>query len=155
VKRLWDWIKGLLSSNSPFVFHKESFREYKEGRIATEVTQRVYRRRRYLRRVYWYGTVHVKMQVVGVRLIYRIPGNGAVLGKAIYASEHYALRRDVDYVFLLRHLLFLLDTCNLTVEEQVFLESVKEVFMEMWPPCSNLDINGCVYDTKNNCDRIS
>jgi hypothetical protein len=95
------------------------------------------------------------MQVMGVRLIYRIPGNGEVLGKALFASENYALRRDADYVFLLRHLLFLLDTCNLTVEEQMFLKSVKEVFMEMWPPCSNLDINVCVYDTKNNSDRIS
>jgi hypothetical protein len=155
MKRLWSWVKGFFSADSPFVFHRENLREYGGGRLVAEVTQRVYRRRRYLRRVYWYGTVHVRMRVFGVRLIYRAPGNGSVLGKVIYASENYALRRDVDYVFLLRHLLFLLETCNLSVEEQLFLSSLKEVFMEMWPPRSNLDIQVCVYDTKNGCNRIS
>lgn len=154
MKRLWSWFKSFFSADSPFVFHKENLREYREGRLVAEVTQRVYRRRRYLRRVYWHGAVHVQMWVAGVRLIYRVPGNDAVLGKMFYASENYALRRDADYVFLLRHLLFLIDTCNLTVEEQLFLSSLKEVFMEMWPPRSNLDIQVCVYDTKNDCNRI-
>lgn len=155
MKRLWDWMRSFFSSDSPFVFYKENRREYREGRIGADVTQSVYRRRRYLRREYWHGTVHVKMQLMGIRLVYRMQGEGAVLGKVLYATENYVLRRDVDYVFLLRHLLFIAETCNLTQEEEQFLSGLKEVFMEMWPPQSNLDIQVCLYDTKNGCNRVS
>jgi len=155
MKRLWKWVRSFFSSDSPFVFYKQNLKKYGEGRLAVQITQRIYRRRCYLRRIYWYGTIHVKMRVVGVRLIHHVPGYGEVLGKVLYATEDYVLRRDMDYIFLLHHLLFLRDTCNLTNGEQLFLLRLKEVFMELWPPHSNVNIQVCVYDTQNGCDGIS
>jgi len=156
MKRLWMWIKGLFPSSTGYRFLRHSVKSYKKERIAIRIEQRIYRRWRCLRREYWHGTVHVTMRVVGVRLVYRLDVmDKPFLGMVLEATEEYSLRRDADYVCLLRHLLFMQDACDLSEEEKEFLSNFKLFVMAMWPPRSNLDIRDCIYGAENACNRLS
>jgi len=157
MKRLWVWLGNFVYPSVMYRFVRKSKYKYKEGRISVLVKQRVYRRGRYIKREYWYGTVHVTLRVLGVRLLYRPldDSNEPVVGKMLSATEEYSLRRDADYVCLLRHLLFMQETCDLTEVESVCLHRFKMIVMLMWPPCSNLDIKVCRDEFESTCDRIS
>ena len=157
MKRFWIWLGDFFcSSSSRYRFLQQRSYEYKEGRIAVFVAQRTYRRWRYWRREYWYGAVHVKIRVVGIRLIYRsLEHDEEILGKVLAASEEYTLRRDADYVYLLRHLLFMNEACNLTEAERTFASNLKTVIMLLWPPRSSLDIRVSNDAFKNLSNRLS
>lgn len=155
MKRLWVWIKDFCTRATVYRFLRTSAKRYKSGRIAISVSQQVYRRRQFFKKEYWHGVVHVSIQVVGVRLVFRLEDVGSVKGKVLYATEEYALRRDGDYVHLLRHLLFMRDMCDLTDLEKELLLDFKEKVMKMWPPRSNLDIQVCIHATQDYRDRLS
>ena len=156
MKRLWVWMKGLFSFSTGYRFLRQTVKSYKKERVAIRIEQRVYRRRRLLRHDYWYGTVHIVMRVVGIRLVFRLDiAEEPLLGRVLEATEEYSLRRDADYVCLLRHLLFMQDVCDLSEAEKEFLRNFKVLVMAMWPPRSNLDIRDCIHDTENACDGLS
>ena len=155
LKRLWIWIKDFFSPADVYRFFRKSSKRYRAGRIAISARQQVYRRRHLFRKEYWYGVVHVSIRVVGVRLVFQIEDVGEVTGKVLYATEEYPLRRDADYVHLLRHLVFMRDMCDLTDIEKELLLDFKEKVMTMWPPSSNLDIQVCIHGTQDHCDGIS
>ena len=155
LKRLWMWIKDFCTPATVYRFSRINRKRYKSGRIAISVLQKVYRRRQFFKKEYWYGVVHVSIQVVGVRLVFHLEGAGSVKGKVLYATEEYALRRDGDYVHLLRHLLFMRDMCDLTELEKELLLDFKDKVTTMWPPRSNLDIQVCIHGTQNHRDGIS
>jgi len=155
MKRLWVWMKGLFPFSTGYRFLRKTVKSYKKERVAIRIEQRVYRRRRLLRHDYWHGTVHIVMRVVGVRLVYRLDvTDEPFLGMVLSATEEYSLRRDADYVCLLRHLLFMQDACDLSEAEKEFLRNFKVLVMAMWPPRSNLDIRDCIYGAENACNRL-
>tara|TARA_B100000745_G_scaffold249676_2_gene171750 strand:+ start:11250 stop:11735 length:486 start_codon:yes stop_codon:yes gene_type:complete len=145
MKRFWMWLGNLFSFlPGKYRFLRQETCTYKEGRVVVFVSQRVYRRWRRCRREYWYGAVRVELRMVGVRLVYRsIDHDDEILGKVLAAKEEYTLRRDADYVYLLRHLLFMREACNLTESEGTFVKTLKSVIMLLWPPRSSLDIRVC------------
>ena len=145
MKRFWTWLGDFFHfSPGHYRFLRQRSYKYKEGRVAVFVTQRVYRRWRYCRRRDWYGAAHIKIRVVGVRLVYHgLDNEEPILGKILAATEEYTLRRDADYIYLLRHLLFMREACNLTEAEHSFVHNFKTIVMRLWPPRSGLDIRVC------------
>ena len=155
LQRFWIWVKDFCTPANVYRFFRTSAKRYRSGRIAISVRQQVYRRRQFFKKEYWHGVVHVSIQVVGVRLVFKLEDAGSVKGKVLYATEEYALRRNGDYVHLLRHLAFMRDMCDLTELEEELLLDFKEKVMTMWPPRSNLDIQVCIHGTQNHRDGIS
>jgi len=157
MKRFWTWLGDFFHfSPSKYRFLRQRAYKYKEGRVAVFVTQRVYRRWRRWRRENWYGAVHIKIRMVGVRLVYQgLDHEEPILGRILAAAEEYTLRRDADYVYLLRHLLFMQEACNLTGEERTFVSNLKTVVMKLWPPRSSVDIRVCNDAFKNTSDWVS
>ena len=157
MRRFWTWLRDFFCSPSGrYRFLQRRSYEYKEGRIAVFVDQSTYRRWRYWRKEDWYGAVHVKIRVVGIRLVYRSAEHDEeILGKVLAAAEEYTLRRDADYVYLLRHLLFMKEACNLTKSEQLFVTNLKTIIMLLWPPRSSLDIRVCNDAFENLSDGLS
>ena len=156
MKRLWVWLGKFVYPSVKYHFVRKSTYKHKEGRISVLVKQRVYKRGRYLRKEYWYGTIHVTLRVLGIRLLYRLSDSEEpIVGRRLSAKEEYSLRRDNDYVCLLRHILFMQETCDLTDVEKEYLHGFKATVMLMWPPRSNLDIQVCKNAFESTSDRVS
>ncbi len=148
MKRFLSWLMDLLPyKDDAFVAYTSNQQRWSSGRLSISASQAVYRKRLWFKRLYWYGTVEVSVQVTGLRVILPFKKNSNHKGKVLYTYEKHLLRRDSDFVFLLRDLSFVGEHCDVTEAEDNVIFEAQEFILAALPAEHQFDISK--YDPKD------
>ena len=153
MKRFWTWLIGSLPyPDSAYYPWKTNERKWSSARVTIRASQAVYRKRRWFLRSYWYGTIEIAVQVVGLRIHLPFKKGSPHAGKVLYTYEKHLLRRDSDFVFLLRDLSFIEQHCDVNKQEEDMLYEVQEFVLAALPAEHQFDINN--YDPEDIDNRM-
>lgn len=154
MKRFWKrFVDSLPYRDDAYLLYASNDLRWSSGRLSVRASQAVYRKRNWFKRFYWYGTVEISVQVVGLSVQLPYNKDPSHKKKVLYTYENHLLRRDSDFVFLLRDLSFVGEHCDVSKAEDNVIFEVQEFVLAALPAEHQFDISN--YDPEDPDNRLS